>query len=198
MQNVNGTWPGEGVYTALAVALSGYANNKGASFQDLLANWVSTQWGGPTDALGNGIVGALNVAGASEGNNWRARADGSCSASTARPRHARLAPRSHARLSPRGAAPCHRWWAGPYVANYGVFPDGSQLTSASAWRGQPLTALSVYNSSAAQWINAQVAQYHPGAALFPQGAPPAADPFLCVAPHRRACTPARGGISQGR
>lgn len=53
-QNVNGTWPGEGVYTALAVALSGYANNKGASFQDLLANWQSTQASGkkgPSESL---------------------------------------------------------------------------------------------------------------------------------------------------
>jgi len=66
----NGAFLGEPQFTTLAVALSGYANNKGATFEDLFANWQSAAAGGPVDALGNGILGALNVAGQSEGSTW--------------------------------------------------------------------------------------------------------------------------------
>lgn len=66
----NGAFPNEPVWTTLAVALSGYANNKGASFEDLYANALSAAAGGPLDALGNGILGALNTAGQSEGSTW--------------------------------------------------------------------------------------------------------------------------------
>ena len=66
----NGAFAGEPQWTTLAVALSGYGNNKGASFEDLYANAASRVAGGPTDALGNGILGALNVAGQSEGSTW--------------------------------------------------------------------------------------------------------------------------------
>ena len=66
----NGAFPAEPVWTTLAVALTGYANNKGATFEDLYANAVSAANGGPVDALGNGILGALNTAGSSEGSTW--------------------------------------------------------------------------------------------------------------------------------
>lgn len=66
----NGAFAGEPQWTTLAVALTGYANNKGASFEDLYASAVSAANGGPVDALGNGILGALNVAGQSEGSTW--------------------------------------------------------------------------------------------------------------------------------
>jgi hypothetical protein len=67
---INGSFASEAPYHSLAVALSGYANNKGATFEDLHANWLSAQTGGPTDALGNGILGALNVVNIVEGAPW--------------------------------------------------------------------------------------------------------------------------------
>lgn len=64
------SFTGEALATTLAVALSGYANNKGAEVTDLYSSFVSANTGGPVDALGNGLLGALNSAGSTEGSTW--------------------------------------------------------------------------------------------------------------------------------